>query len=241
MTLSIELMKLRRTGYIPAFLAGGILASAFPLANMIFRAEIFTGLPGNPYGILMRANWQMMGMINVLISVCGACIMYHTEYSDNGAQKMDVLPVRAEYLFLWKFLITVFALAIVTVIEQITIFGCALYWYPGYETAVSDFIKGAVFQWAIVFPTVMLMLLISSACNNMWISLGIGVILLFIMSILPEDNFILNLFPFCSPFQTFEEVSQNGRIPLFLSICSSETVLFGAGEELYQKIRRAVQ
>ena len=48
MTLALEAKKLKRTGYIPAFLAGGLLASAFPLVNMLVRAETFTALPGEP-------------------------------------------------------------------------------------------------------------------------------------------------------------------------------------------------
>ena len=62
MTLALEAKKLKRTGYFPAFLAGGLLASAFPLVNMLVRAETFTALPGEPFSILMDANWQMMAM-----------------------------------------------------------------------------------------------------------------------------------------------------------------------------------
>ena len=103
MTLGLEIKKLKRTGYFPAFLAGGLLASAFPLVNMMIRAETFTALPGEPFIILMDANWQMMAMLNILVSICGACMMYHTEYADNGAQKMDVLPVGTGHLFIIKF------------------------------------------------------------------------------------------------------------------------------------------
>lgn len=62
MTLAPEAKKLKRTGYFPAFLAGGLLASAFPLVNMLVRAETFTALPEEPFSILMDANWQMMAM-----------------------------------------------------------------------------------------------------------------------------------------------------------------------------------
>ena len=53
MTLGLEMKKLKRTGYVPAFLAGGVLAAAFPLANMLVRSETFTSLPGDPLSILM--------------------------------------------------------------------------------------------------------------------------------------------------------------------------------------------
>lgn len=84
MSLLIESKKLKRTGYLPAFLAGGFLAAAFPVVYMMVKAEEMTALSGNPINILMSANWQMMAMLNILISICGACMMYHTEYADNG-------------------------------------------------------------------------------------------------------------------------------------------------------------
>ena len=30
----------------------------------------------------MDANWQMMAMLNILVCICGACMMFHTEYAD---------------------------------------------------------------------------------------------------------------------------------------------------------------
>lgn len=87
------------------FLAGGFLAAAFPVVYMMVKAEEMTALAGNPINILMSANWQMMAMLNILISICGACMMYHTEYADNGMQKMSVLPIRQGSMFFGKFLI----------------------------------------------------------------------------------------------------------------------------------------
>lgn len=70
MSLLIESKKLKRTGYLPAFLAGGFLAAAFPVVYMMVKAEEMTALSGNPVNILMSANWQMMAMLNILISIC---------------------------------------------------------------------------------------------------------------------------------------------------------------------------
>ena len=48
MILSLEMKKLKRTGIFPAFLIGALLAGAFPIVNMLARAETFTSLPGEP-------------------------------------------------------------------------------------------------------------------------------------------------------------------------------------------------
>ena len=42
MSLLIESKKLKRTGYLPAFLAGGFLAAAFPVVYMMVKAEEMT-------------------------------------------------------------------------------------------------------------------------------------------------------------------------------------------------------
>lgn len=241
MILGLEMKKLKRTGYFPAFLAGGLLASAFPLINMMVRAESFTSLPGDPFTILTDANWQMMAMLNILVCICGACMMYHTEYANNGAQKMDVLPVRAGNLFLMKFVIASLVLALMVIIETIVLAGCALYWFPNYEFDVLELLKSVGFQWFVTLPTVMLMLVIASACKNMWVSLGIGVILVFTMSIFPQDNLFLSLCPFSSPYQSLSMAAESSWIPLFLCVCTAEAVAFGLLEVLYQKIRRCTE
>jgi len=217
MSLLIESKKLKRTGYLPAFLAGGFLAAAFPVVYMMVKAEEMTALAGNPINILMSANWQMMAMLNILISICGACMMYHTEYADNGMQKMSVLPIRQGSMF------------------------CAKYWFPSYVFDLTEILKTAGFQIIVTLPTVMLMLVIASACKNMWVSLGIGVILVFTLSILPQDNIVLSLFPFASPYQMLSAAVENSRTALFLAVCGIETVVFGIAEVLYLQVRRCFE
>ena len=239
MSLLIESKKLKRTGYLPAFFAGGFLASAFPVVYMMVKAEEMTSLSGNPIAILMAANWQMMAMLNVLISICGACMMYHTEYADNGIQKMSVLPIRQGNLFFGKFMIAALVLSAMVVIEIAVLAGCAKYWFSSYILDLTEILKTAGFQIVVTLPTVMLMLVIASACRNMWVSLGIGVILVF--TLLPQDNAVLSLFPFASPYQMLSAAMENSRTVLFLAVCGIETVVFGIAEVIYLKVRRCFE
>lgn len=238
MNIQIEFKKIRRTGYFPAFIAGALLACAFPVINMAARSTTFTSLKGSPVTILFDADWQMMSMLNILLIVCGACMMYHTEYADHGMQKMEMLPVRPEGLFLGKFLITAMISALVVLLEVLTIIGCALRWFPHYRPDPAELICNLGFELMVLLPTIMLMLVIASACQNMWISLGIGVILVFILSILPHTNLLFSLCPFSSPYQLFEAVHTEGRMTLFAVICAAETIIFGMIECIYLKIRR---
>ena len=76
---------------------------------------------------------------------------------------------------------------------------------------------------------------------NMWVSLGIGVILVFTLSILPQDNIVLSLFPFASPYQMLSAAVENSRTALFLAVCGIETVVFGIAEVLYLQVRRCFE
>lgn len=241
MILNLEIKKLKRSGYFPAFLGGALLASAFPLMNMLVRPETFTALPGDPFRILTDASWQMMAMLNILTAICGICMMYNIEYADNGSQKMDVLPVRAESLFLGKFMITTLVMAMMNAIEVITLAGCALHWFPAYDLDPAGLLQCTLFQWVVTLPTVMLMLVIASACRNMWVSLEIGVILVFTLSIFPQDHTVLSLFPFSSPYQTLAMASENGRVLLFLGVCAVEAAACYFIELFYHKLRRCTE
>ena len=99
MTSALEWNKLKRTGFFPAFLAGGLLAAAAPVVNIGARPESFVNKQDSPAVILMGANWQLMSMLLSFLLIIGACIMYHTEFADNAMQRMDTLPKRPESVF----------------------------------------------------------------------------------------------------------------------------------------------
>lgn len=238
MILALEFKKLRRTGCIAALALAGLLAAAVPAVNMAVRAENYIFLPGNPFDILTNANWQMMAMLNVLASICAACMMYHTEYADNGFQKMQTLPVSCGAMFAGKFFICALMLAFMTAVQTASLSLCAAHWFEAYEFDFSAAAVSAGFQLAVMLPTAMLMLVIASACKNMWISLGAGVILVFTLSIMPQDNIVLSLLPFAAPYQLLADARESGREWLFAGVCSAQTVLFAAAEFVYLKARR---
>jgi RNA polymerase sigma factor (sigma-70 family) len=82
MSFALECQKVKRTGFTPAFIGGGIIAAAVPALNMAFRSEMYIHMDAAPVQILLNANWQMMAMLNVLLIVVGACILYNIEYAD---------------------------------------------------------------------------------------------------------------------------------------------------------------
>ena len=203
MSVFLECKKVKRTGFLPVFFGGSILAAAVPVINMVVRSEMYLNLPENPIQILLGANWQMMAMLNVLLVVAGACLLYHTEYADNAMQKMKSLPIKESSIFLGKAVLMIFMSLFVLVIEAGAITFCTYNWYEIGNGFWGELCKYFGYSFLLILPCVILSLLVSEACKNMWVSLGIGVVCVFTATMLPTSNFALSLFPFAMPFQVF--------------------------------------
>lgn len=239
MSIRLEAGKLKRTGFLPAFLVGGVLAAAIPAANMLFRSESYTALLGNPLEILMNANWQMMAMMNLFLVVIGSCMLYHTEFADNGIQRMEMLPVGPSSLFFSKLFILLAALGIVLALEAVSLVFCSFCWFqPGNEIwpALAEIMA---FEAALLIPASILMVGISSACRNMWISLGIGVTGMFTAIIFTNSSFFLTILPFTLPFQILQRLGE-GKWGWYMIAVGAEAILFAVCECSYLKIRREV-
>ena len=229
MSLSLEYKKAKRTGFIPAFLCGGILAAAVPIVNMAVRSEMYVGQQSSPMQILMGANWQMMAMLNILLVVAGSCLLYHTEFADNAMQKMKSLPIRESSIFFGKFILTSIMSVVVLAVEA---------------EIGNDFWlelgKNFGYSFLLMLPCVLLSLLISSACKNMWVSLGIGVVCVFTATMLPTNNFMLSLFPFATPFQVFVN-TEMAQAMHYVYAAIAEIVVIGIAELVFIKVRRSFE
>lgn len=209
MILSLEKKKLKRTGFFPSFLCGTVISCLVPVLNMAVRSELYTGLEGNPLEILLDANWQMMEMLNIFLIVTASCIMYHTEYADHALQKMNTLPQNPCRMFLSKALLMFLSSSAMLLAEFLVLILCVRHWFPGFRPDSADYLKYLGYSVLLILPAILFMLLIASLCENMWISLGIGVICVFITAISPSGNFVLSLFPFTLAFQTLHMADTN--------------------------------
>ena len=235
--MRLELKKIRRTGFLPAFLGGGILAAAVPAVNTAFRPELFAGLSAPPVSILLGANWQMMSMLNVLLTVAGACVLYHIEYADNAMRKMSTLPVRESSLFFGKAAVLILAGVLLLAIEAVSVFGCSIYWFSRAAAPSAGILKSFGFFLLMLIPAALLSLALASACRNLWTSLGIGVVCVFAATMIPAQRFALTLFPFAMPFQT--PVNHTGDVIRNYAIAAAaETIVISLSEVIILKVRR---
>lgn len=237
MSLTLECKKTKRTGLIPAFLCGGMLAAAVPIVNMAVRSDMYLGQQSTPMKIMMGANWQMMAMLNILLIAAGSCLLYYSEFADNAMQKMKSLPVRESSIFFGKFVLTSILSAAVLVIEAASIAFCVSHWFETGNDFWLELGKSFGYSFLLMLPCVLLSLLISSACKNMWVSLGIGVVCVFTATLLPTDNFFLSLFPFAAPFQIFVNTEMTQAMH-YIYAAIIEIAVIGLAELVFIKLRR---
>lgn len=268
---------MKRTGLIPAFFFGGLLAAAVPVLNMAFRSEMYLGLATPPIRILMDANWQIMSMLNILLVTAGVCLMYHTEYADNAIQRICTLPAKESRLFFGKSAFLVLMCAVILAVEAAGMAFCIFHWFGhsggsgsalsaglgnapsgGLGNALSgvfgDIASGGLgniasaglgsvlnnfgYAFLLMLPAVFGALWIASACRNLWVSLGIGVVCIFTATLLPVKSFVLSLFPFAMPFQILTgTVPQTARH--FMIAAVAELLVIAAGELIFLKLRRS--
>ena len=240
MSVALEYKKVRRTGFLAAFIGGGVLAAAVPVVNMAVRSNIYLKQQGTALQILLGANWQMMAMLNVLLVVVGACLLYYTEYADNAMQKMKSLPIRESSIFFEKVILTIFMSGFVLIIEAGATAFCSYHWFETGKDFWSELCKNFGYAFLLMLPCIILSLFISEVCKNMWISLGIGVVCVFTATMLPTDNLILSLFPLAIPFQIF---TGTDTVQVMHYICASvaEIIVLSLVELIFVNIRRSFE
>lgn len=236
MKLLLECKKMKRTGFYPAFFAGGILASCFPLLNMLVRSENFTSLPQTPVQILLNSNWQMMAMLNTLLILAGACILYHTEFADHADLRMQTLPLAENSSFFNKFFLMAGTCCTALAIEGAMLLFCALHWFYSYPGFLKELAGNLGYSLMLLLPCMLLSLLIASIFQNMWVSLGTGILCIFFANMTAfTKSFILQVFPFSLPFQICTDSTNN--LP-FLKAAVIETLCITAIQLILSKIRR---
>ena len=237
MSFRLEYKKIRRTGLTAAFLAGGIIAAALPVINTAARPDTFTSMAGSPAAVLADANLQLISMLNLLLITAGACILYHIEYADNALQKMQSLPVRESGLFIGKCGILLPFFLMIILFETASLCFCGWHWLDAGNEELMEILQTLGFTLILTLPSAIIALVIASACRNMWTALGIGILCIFMATMLPTDNFIVSLFPYVLPFQILPGM-ETARVFHYCIASVCESAAACAAEIIYLKVRR---
>lgn len=236
MSVAVELQKLKRTGLLPFTVVCALLGAAVPLINMAVRSEVFLSQSGSPVDILLTANSQMMSMLNVLAVVIISCILYHIEFSGGAILKLRTLPTSEIKIYLSKLAVLTICVVFVLLLETAGLAACVKGYFSDCLSA-PELLKSFLFSAVLLLPSFALMLAVSSLCENLWVSLGIGVIFVFTAIVLPHSGFVWSLFPFSLPFETI--VSKDlTAILKYAAAAAAETVVFLCAEASVIKIEK---
>ena len=156
MILALEGKKIKHTGLLPAFLAGALAVSAFPVINMAFRTDLFISQDLPPVDILLNGNWDMAATFHCFLAILGACILYHTEFANRAIEKLYMLPVSQGKVFLCKNLLLLLLFLPVFLIEDLFFLFCAWHWFPGKDPGVEVLLGNTAFSLAAILPVLLL-------------------------------------------------------------------------------------
>lgn len=237
MNTALEYKKIRRTGIIPGCLLGGGLAAAIPILELYVRSEQYVDNPQSPLMTIFQADWKMMSMLNMLLVINVACMMYHTEYTENAIQRITALPAREEGVFVGKSILLSLICAGILIIEMLALMFCAIHWFGGGNSAY-DLFQNFGYCFCMLLPAAAISLLLASACRNMWITLGIDVVCVFLATMIPEKCFVLSIFPFALPFQILGG-AQAGKTAGYLIAAAMEILVIFTAEMIFLRVRRS--
>lgn len=233
--MSIEISKQKRRGLLPFTAVCALCAAAIPLINMAVRSKTFLSQKGSPVDILLSGNSQMISMINVIAVVIISCMLYYAEFSGGMLTKLKALPTSETKLYFSKLAVVLMCVLFILLLEAAGYAACVKGYYKDYLPA-AELIKVFLFSAVLLMPSCALMLAVSSFCENLWVSLGIGVILIFASTVLPHNSFAWSLFPFSLPFET-TVAKETADIFKYIAAALTETALFTAAEALVFKIK----
>ncbi len=237
-SIFLEWKKIRRTGFFPLFLGGGIVAGAVPIIHMAVRSKVYLIEQTPPIPFLFYENWQMMAMVNMLLVVTGSSLLYHLEYDHYAMEKWKSLPMRESSIFFGKVILTISMSTLPLGMEAGAIAFCSYHWFEVGSSLLKELWKSFAYAFLLMIPCILLSLLLSEACKNMWVSLGIGVICLFTATMLPTNNFLLSLFPFATNFQMAASMDRT-KIIYYIYGSALESLILVLAEFLLIKVRRS--
>lgn len=195
--IQLELYKQKRCGIIIALVSPGILGAIYAIINFIVRQEALLSLPLKPMDILLTQLYGIIMIINMFAIIITACTSYNIEFKGNALRKMYMMPISIAKMYLSKFIILSLALMLTIVIQHLTLAGIGMKMLEQGNFKMLVLWLFAGYSYITAMPVLSFMLLLSSRFENMWITLGIGVIgFLSAMSLGTLDLSFLLLDPF---------------------------------------------
>lgn len=175
-TFSLEIHKQKRTGVISVLLVVGILGAFYAFLNFIVRKETLLNLPLPPMDVLLTQLYGMIMVLNMFGIVVSACMIYNMEFVGNAIKKLYMLPLSNSKVYLSKFSILTVMLMVAVLLQNISLIIIGKTYLPTGTFEIGTLTQFAVYSFITAMPVLSLMLLVCSRFENMWVTLGIGVV-----------------------------------------------------------------
>ncbi len=225
-TFFIELKKCKRTGFIPLMIAVGIIGSAYVFLNFIVRKDTLLNLPLKPMDILLTQVYGMIMVLNMFGIIVASCIIYKMEFKGNALKKMYMLPMRIHDMYLCKFLLLTVLLLFAIGIQNLAFSKIGMTDLPPGTFEIHTLISFAGYSFITSMPVLSFMLFVSSRIENIWVTLGIGVVgFLSGMALASSDLMFFMVSPFMIMLKPAVAMSAKPNM-LVIVISLVETIIF---------------
>lgn len=229
-TLLIELKKCKRSGVILTMLVMGVIGALYGVTYFILRKDSLLSLSVPPMVVLLSQVYGLIMVINMFAVIVATCIIYNIEHGGNAIKKMYMLPIKVTNIYASKFLIIIVLLFICIVIQNMAMGGIGIKSLEAGTFEPMKLLSFTLNSFITSLPVMSLMLFVSSRCENMWITLGVGVAGFFsgiTMALSNSKLFLINPFVLMMNPAVSQSIDINFTI-ITLSIIFT-LVFFGVG------------
>ncbi len=236
--LAVELRKEKRTGVIPLLPAVGILGAAYAFPGFLVRKDALLGLALAPMDVLLTRLYGMIMVLNMFGIVVAACMIYNMEFKGNAVKKMYMLPMNISGMYFCKFLILSAMLLSAVALENLSLMWIGMTELPQGAFEMGALVKFAGYSFLTSMPVLSFMVLVSSRCADMWMSLGVGVGgFLSGMALADSGSGLLLIHPFLIMLRPAVAMSAQPDITVAVAAVIETLLFLGAGLWLAGKLR----
>ena len=173
--LTIELKKCKHTGILEVLPILGLLGALYAFANFTVRKDVLLNLPLPPMDVLLTQLYGMIMVLNMFGIIVATTLTYNIEFQGNAIKKMYMLPFKTSSIFKNKFYILFVLLAVCIVLQNGALCIIGNIFLPSGTFELLTLVKYTGYCFVSTLPVLAFMLLLSSRCENIWFTLGIGV------------------------------------------------------------------
>lgn len=225
-----ELRKEKRSAISLVLPLAGVLGAVYGLLNFAIRKESLLKLPMPYMDILLTQLYGMILVLNLFALVTTCSMIYHLEYGGNAMEKMYVLPIQVEKIYLWKFVLVSVELFFAVGLEQLALAAVGQRVLPEGAFSWGVLLRFWGYAFVSAMPALSFMLMVAYMWKELWGSLAVGVLgFLTGMALANTHSSLFLLHPFVLMLKPAVAMSANPQREIVLAAVVETAVFFFAG------------